>query len=351
MENHALHPPAICTSKIEKSFESSVHENNLPGYLSPVLEAKSYDKNDVPNPLLDKLAQLRKNKVEKFKKRAKSKYITMGFLSDLIALKSSLEKSYKNTWFCVKELIYDHEKSKITGKYCNNRWCLVCNRIRTGKLINGYFAEISGFKQKFMVTLTIPNVSEIGLKPSIKEMNRTFRKILDIARKRGLKINGIRKTECTYNFKTETFHPHYHLIVDGKLQSEFIIHEWLKRYPNANRKAQDLRVADDNSIKELFKYFTKIVTRSKEQTKNEYPIFIKPLDAINRAFYGMRVFQPFGEVKKQNEDIEDIQSENLEFAFDGNIWEWVQTESDWVSEYGELLTENDYNKKITVKTK
>ncbi len=338
-------------TKIEKSLKSSIPGNNSPVGFLPDLMIKDYDKNDNPEPLLDKLAQLRKNKVEKFKKRAKSKYITMGFLSDLIALKSSLEKSYKNTWFCVKELIYDHEKSKITGKYCNNRWCLVCNRIRTGKLINGYFGEISGFKEKHMVTLTIPNISESDLKPAIKDMNKTFRKILDIARKRALKINGIRKTECTYNFKTDTFHPHYHLIVDGKLQSEFIVKEWLKKYPGAKRKAQDIRVANDNSIKELFKYFTKIVTRTKEQNKNEYPVFIKPLDAINRAFYGLRVFQPFGEVKKQSEDIEDIQSENLEFVFDGNIWEWIQTESDWVSEFGELLTQNNYNKKITVKTK
>ncbi len=332
MDNSAIHPPAIDTKIKKNSLEVD-------------------QKKDVENPFLDTLAQLRKNIIDKLDKRAKSKYITLGYLLDLIDLKSELEKSYWNTYHCVKELIYDAEKSKLTGKYCNNRWCLVCNRIRTGKLINGYFAELSKFEKKYFVTLTIPNVPGEHLKTSVKGMKKTFRQILDVGRKRKMILNGIRKMECTYNFKKENFHPHFHLIVDGKEQAEFIVSEWLNRYSTANRKAQDIRIADENKIRELFKYFTKIVSKQKEQDKFLYPVFIKPLDVMNISFRGMRVFQSFGKVKSQSEDVDSIQAENLDSIFEGNIWEWVQDQSDWVSEYGELLTENDYNKKITVITK
>lgn len=346
MDNSVINPPATGT-KIDKFSISADNLSVMPGVKNDLAKVQN---NDIGIPLLDKLAQLRKIESEKFKKRAKSKFITMGFLNDLIAIKSPLKKSYINTLFCVRELMYDTEKGKMTGKYCNNRWCLVCNRIRTGKLMNGYLNEISGLKEKFMVTLTIPNIDENHLNPTIKQMNKDFRKILDNARKKKLPLDGIRKIECTYNMSKDNYHPHFHIIVGGKNQANFILNEWLKKYPKANKKAQDIRKADDNSIKELFKYFTKVVTRKKEQGKNDYPVFIKPLDTINQAFYGKRVFQPFGKIRRQSEEVEEIRAENLTVEFDGNLWEWVQDQSDWVSEYGEMLTGNDYHKKITVKT-
>lgn len=328
--------PSLAGTKLDKNLTNSTPAEDR--------------KNGVDFPILDTLAQLRKNSIVKLRKRAKSKFITMGYLMALIDLESSLKKSYWNTYHCVENLILDPEKGKITGKYCNNRWCLVCNRIRTGKLMNAYLKEISSFKEKYLVTLTIPNIPDAELKNAVKEMKKTFRKILDKARKRKLILNGIRKTECTYNFKENNFHPHFHLIVDGKEQAKFIIDEWLIRYPESNRKAQDFRPANENGIKELFKYFTKVVSKQKDQGKDFYPVFIEPLDKMNLAFYGMRIFQTFGNVKSQSEEVEEIISENLDSVFDGNIWEWVQDQSDWVSEYGELLTDNDYHEKITVKT-
>jgi plasmid rolling circle replication initiator protein Rep len=341
--------PCFCETNLSQKTEFDDSGNQFFDYKTAECNPLSEypEKTDSLN--LDKLAQLRKTVFEKLKKRAKSKFITVGFIYDLINIHSPLEKSYWNTIHCVENLFYNPENNKITGKYCNNRWCLVCNRIRTAKLLNGYMGEISKFQDKTFLTLTIPNVQDNVLEDSIKEMARNFREILNnVARKQKIKIDGIRKIECTYNLTRNDFHPHYHVLIDGREKAEFMQREWLKRYPDANIKAQDIRPADDNSIKELFKYFTKIVSKTDRNSKNEYPVLIEPLDKINIAFYGKRVFQSFGKVKKQSEEVEEIQAEDIGSILEGNIWEWVQDQSDWVSEYGECLTDNDYHKKLKV---
>jgi len=145
-------------------------------------------------------------------------------------------------------------------------------------------------------------------------------------------IIGIRKLECTYNPVTDDFHPHLHFIVSGYQNAVKMREMWLKRNVTAGIKAQDIRKANEDSIMELFKYFSKIVTKEH--------IYIKALDTIMRAMYGLRTFQPMG-VKKAKivtEDIEELQSQiysDLEQR--ETHWSWI--ESDWIDRStGETLT-------------
>jgi hypothetical protein len=145
--------------------------------------------NQAPNvPFLDTLAQLRKTDNSTYSKRAKSKFITNAYLLSLIDLKSPLQKSYWNTFHCSNVLLYDKDEKKIIGKYCNNRWCLVCNRIRSAKLIKSYEKEIESLPDLQFVTLTIPNVHGDDIKKSIELMQINFRRILDKARKQKKKF-------------------------------------------------------------------------------------------------------------------------------------------------------------------
>ncbi|KKM22125.1 hypothetical protein LCGC14_1628470, partial [marine sediment metagenome] len=101
-----------------------------------------------------------------------------------------------------------------------------------------------------------------------------------------------------------------------------IVTEWLKRYPTAIDKAQDIRPADENSIMELFKYFTKIFMKG--------ALYYEPLDTIFRAIYGLLTFQGMGVKKDISEDIEELQAEiykDLEAR--EAIWTWIAT--DWMS--------------------
>jgi len=289
---------------------------------------------------LDTLAQLRK--------RAKAKAITNAICFKLVTLDSPLEKSYRNTLYCSDRL--DQANGKITTKYCKNRWCLVCNRIRTAKLINTYSDPMEKLQDPQLVTLTIPNMIGSDLPGSIAQMTKTFQKIKNTMRLRETPIVGIRKLEVTYNPKRKDFHPHFHLIIEGEDIALDIVNFWLKHFPLARESGQDIRRADMNAGKELFKYFTKLLIKVDGKT-----VFIpQAMDTIFRSMKGRRVFQAMG-MKREAENVEDIEDlkaiEDLELETnlgDDCSWFWQQDALDWVNiETGEILA--GYNASSSIK--
>lgn len=288
-------------------------------------------------PLVHTLAQLGTDPPAKgvniLKKRSVAKYQTIEIILPLIDLNSSLSKAYWSTFHCCNVLLQDGKK--ITGKYCNNRWCIVCNRIRTAKLINGYLPRISqDLTAPFFITLTIPNVSGPELRSSIDGMTRTINKIQNLFRhRRAFRMKGIRKIECTYNTRSKEFHPHLHLLVDGNQVAKELVQSWLMFYPDADKRGQDIRPADQNSLIELFKYSTKITAESKTHPE--------ALDTIFKALYRKRVFQPIGLKKLSvSEDIEGIQAQEIEALKSAvDVWVWEHEVKDWLNSSGELLTE------------
>jgi plasmid rolling circle replication initiator protein Rep len=227
------------------------------------------------------------------------------------------------------------EGNKLTSKYCDARWCNTCNRIRTAKLINGYEQPLKEFKEMYFVTLTIPNVNRNDLKPCIVGMIRNLSNVIKARRRAGNGCNGIRKLECTYNANEDTFHPHFHLVIDGKENAEFIQREWLKRYPSASDKAQNLKPANIETAKELFKYVTKIVTKEKK----DFRIYVPALDVIFQAMYKVRTFQSFGNVRMVSEEVKELDSDTYEQIPEYEFMVWVWRENDWFSMVtGEALT-------------
>ena len=298
--------------------------------------------------LLDTLAQphtksesKHTNSLKTYKKRARAKYLSRALALELAKLNSSLKKSYWNTWHCSNTILQDGQK--LTTTYCNNRWCMVCNRIRTAKLIKGYLPELKKMQDPQFVTLTIPNVTGKDLESTIELMAKEFIKIKNLFyQRRTFQINGVRKIECTHNSDTDEYHPHYHVVLDGKEVGEALIQEWLKRFPEANRGAQDIRSADENSMIELFKYTTKLTTKNKvtrDEGKTTIEVNPKALDTIFQALYKKRTFQSMGWVKMVSEDVEEVDAQIVEDIEEGiDVWQWEQEASDWVNSYGELLT-------------
>lgn len=276
------------------------------------------------------------------KKRAKNAYFSKSLARNLSTLDSPLNKAYRRTIFdCCTTLM--QEGKKLTGKYCDARWCNTCNRIRTARLINGYLKPLQEFEQPYFVTLTIPNVTGSDLRPSIAGMVRTFSNIVKSIRRAKIAFNGIRKLECTYNAEKDNYHPHFHCIVNSSENAERLVSEWLKRYPSAEIIGQDYRKADENSLKELFKYTTKIVSK----VTDGYQIFIPALDTIFRAMYKMRTFQSFGNIRMVKEEIEELQTEEYEIeSYEFVVWEWIG--KDWQSMLtGEMLSGYKPSKQFT----
>ena len=121
----------------------------------------------------NKLEQLRKTatplhlddnctSIETLNKRAKAKYSQEPLLNALIELNSPLKHQYINSLDC--STLLNAQGDKLTSRYCGNRFCKICNRIRTGKLINGYADQLLSLQDPQFLTLTIPNVPAEELK-------------------------------------------------------------------------------------------------------------------------------------------------------------------------------------------
>lgn len=303
-------------------------------------------------PLLDTSAQLvtstSTKTLQSLTRRAKAKFITNGLILPLIDLGSDLQKSYWRTWHCTSNLLQDGQK--LTAQYCNNRWCIVCNRIRTAKMIEKYYPVIkSELPDLHFVSLTIPNVPGDNLRKTIEDIILNFQRIKHKLLVRDhVKIKGIRKIEITYNPGRDDFHPHLHFLMEGKDQAELLKKEWLVRYPEALNFLQDVIKANDGSIIELLKYTAKLVSKNDytrtEDGKIQIQIQAKALDTIFTALRNKRTYQGFGIRLSMNEDVDELKSEVYEEILDGiDTWSWDQDSSDWISTYGELLTGCDAN--------
>jgi hypothetical protein len=124
-----------------------------------------------------------------------------------------------------------------------------------------------------------------------------------------------------------------HILSDSNV-GDLLIAEWLKRFPNASIKAQNTKKAEQSALNEIFKYTTKIIARQKGITY----IYIQALDVIMQALHGRRTFQPFGKIRKIEEDIEQLESIVYSDLPDYEFITWCWNGEDWENTAGEQLT-------------
>lgn len=266
------------------------------------------------------------------KKRARKKYTSYTIAQNLMRENphSSLYNSYERSTHCMETLTPNGE-GRLTAHYCKNRWCPVCQSIRIAVLINGYKPQLEKLKDPYFVTLTRPTCTAEELPWQIKRMAKCFRRIKN--RKRMRSVPGLKKAECTTR-PFGMYHYHYHIIIEGKENAEYLIQEWLKLNPDSDIKGQDMQPADCTKMVELFKYFTKLLAKDRNGVR--HVMDYKRLDVIFRALSGKRIFQPFGGMSMVSEDIEDDELKaTREIA--QQIYEWVI--SDWYgTQHGDGLT-------------
>lgn len=277
-------------------------------------------------------------------KRARRKYFSSNFSLRLVDasknnIRSVLKKSYWNTFHCARQLQVCADGS-VKGHYCKNRWCLVCNSIRTARLIRTYQPILDGWEDKYMVTLTVPNCKGLDLKHSLEYMYYYFTQCKNTFKCRKVKFVGVRKLECTYNAVTNEYHPHFHVIVRKKEVADALVDEWLKRIKYATRAAQDVREANTGSSMELFKYFSKVISKTGKSAdgKAKSTVYADAQDMIFNAVRRKRVFQPFG-FKVSADDSDDKEDEEVTLSEVIAIAEWDTDFHDWFrDDTGEALT-------------
>lgn len=275
-------------------------------------------------------------------KKARKKYFSYGLAVHLANKnpESPLKDSYLHSTLCANELFVD-ENGKAHSKYCKNRWCPLCQSIRIAVLINGYKPQLEKYEELYFVTLTRPTVPAEGLKEQKEKMYKAFTSIRKSTFFRKNDFSGLRKAECTIR-PNGHYHYHFHVLVNSKAAAEFMVERWLKLNPESTRDAQNIREVDksnERSLLEIFKYFTKLIAKLKNQdgTEQAYISYTR-LNTIFEFMKGQRVFQPFGSLRPVEEDFDDEDLEaDLDIEQANSIWRW--SVSDWYNiETGELLS-------------
>jgi len=277
-----------------------------------------------------------------FRKRAWAKSFSNMLAFTLVTQvpDSPLVKQYRNTLYCSSELT--QEENKITSKYCGQRWCAVCNGIRTGKNINRFKPAFEKLKQPMFLTLTAPTVEADKLKEEITtrlaQFSRAVKTLKQYLRRSGKpdQVQIIRKLEVTYS--KGKYHPHFHCIVEGAENANDILKYWMQSRPDADIEAQNIKDANIGSLNELFKYTTKLVFGKKGE-KKLYPAQV--LDTIFLALSTRRTFQTYGNLEQAIEEVEEYQTQGFNIQPENQTFVWINDYKNWLNqETGELIVDS-----------
>lgn len=262
---------------------------------------------------------------------------------------SPLHRKYVQSTACNGTLT--QEDGKIKAFYCKERWCSVCNRIRTATLINKYEPLVAEWDDKYFVTLTLKNTTGEELGQTIDEMIKLFGMCAtSVKQTKKMQFLALRKIEVTFNEIEKTFHPHFHAVVKGKKQAQLLKDYWLGKVNKYKKDTEEYRAVeeaqkivscDDETVKEMFKYFTKLISDQKLNPE--------ALDTIFQAMRGRRTFQAYlpkdvqEKIKQKGEDEEIVldRSTPAITRLDEKIyWDYIPEARNFVDkETGELLTD------------
>jgi plasmid rolling circle replication initiator protein Rep len=282
---------------------------------------------------------------ENLYRTAVSKHFTLHKIYALVDVcDPEREKQYWKSYHCANVVI--QEGTKLSTGLCRKRWCNVCQRKKTAELLNGYSSALKELHEEaplFMVTLTAKNIkatSPKALRDEIRLYNKEFSRIKDNIRKtHSMTLNGFKKVECTYNQNTNEYHPHLHLIIQGKAEAELIKAYWLiqmkKRYGRnkVGHKGQEVKPIGntEKDYIEVFKYATKGSVKDTFEASAE--------DLMIEALEGLQIFKPIGKLKKVKAPKEEAHEQTkADFIEELNeIYFYDRFERDYISASNERL--------------
>lgn len=282
-------------------------------------------------------------------RRAKRKMLSQKLnlkLVDIANKKGEEEraKSYWNAFHCQGKLISSN--GRIFGKFCKNRFCMLCCSIRKAEIINSYLPTIKTWEEPYFVTLTVKSVKARDLKKRVYDVLRAFKIITERNKKRhqrrkGIQLIGIKSLECNFNPQKRIYNPHLHFIVPNKEVADLLITEWCELWTSrfVSHKAQNAtKIWDkENALIEVVKYSTKIFTDPNMAKKGKATappyIYLSALDTIVAALQQHRIFDRFGfNLPKKDKPIrkQTVLSEYSELKYDSKKFDWVKNDTDEV---------------------
>lgn len=272
-------------------------------------------------------------------RRARRKAIAKPLADALVrvSMNGRMTAAYKRTRDDCAERIFQ-TNGKLHTKFCGSRWCITCSMQRLARVWVGYGDELLSWKNPYLVTLTIPNVPAIELRASVKKMHHKFRTCWKHLRyENNLAVQMVRATEITYSKKNDTYHPHMHLIVNGRQVAVRMVKEWLKRWPDATNAAQDIRKADRKMMFEVAKYAVKMATDTKDENGLRDVVPPVKLNTIFTAIRDLRMWAAVGLESQLDREIKDDGAMEMTETTTARkrvseeiLWEWCQMQRDWI---------------------
>lgn len=275
-------------------------------------------------------------------KKTRKKLVTQWINLPLILLNSPFKKYYERAYHCSSRLY--QEGKKLQSRYCNSRTCITCNGIRTAAYIKHYGDELMNLEEPFFLTLTAPTVecfdSDV-LRNYIDGREFIWRKIYKNSKgshKSPVSLKGMRSMEITAR-PDDHYHIHFHFIIDGYKNAEWVKSQWLKHYSSASEKAQHIApITSKSGLLEVFKYGTKFIEKIDKigksgKVEGYEKVPAERTDLIMRALDRKRLISTFGGVRKmKDDDVNEMEVESqieLDVAYD--IWDWYNNLEDWFS--------------------
>lgn len=123
------------------------------------------------------------------------------------------ERCGSESW--VYQSVADPSRLKIVSNHCGDRLCMVCSRIRAMAVQDALRALCATKTRLRFITLTLADTSD-GLAPSLDRLYRHFRSLRATDWWSSHVEGGVAFLEVKYSNRARRWHPHFHLIVEGK---------------------------------------------------------------------------------------------------------------------------------------
>lgn len=228
--------------------------------------------------------------------------------------------------YCAECGVYTVTKASL----CHDRLCPICTwrraiqRCNTLKTAMDYLMTEANNDHYFFLTLTVPNCIPSDLSETVKSMSASWAKL----RRRVCfsKITGwARSLEITYNNRTHTMHPHYHVILDTDKDLTIsdtwdIIKAWCALTHGAKAEAQNISeilpseadTAECNTfikkILEAFKY-TQKTSDLDTMPVSEFRIYADQIAGARAVAYGGKIKIAIADLGLKEEDDNDEPTE------------------------------------------
>lgn len=181
------------------------------------------------------------------------------------------------------------------GNFCGNRFCPHCAYNKSIDDATMIYSMIMGINEDnsykysyILLTLTAPNVSSDSLNEEIKNYYNACHLLFKYKEVKKITLGYIRKFEVTYNENTDTYHPHYHLLICVKnsyfKSRDYISRKrWLELWKKAKKDESitqlDVRKLNDKNLFKSILELSKYVAKSADYLINKkvFEVFYKSL--------------------------------------------------------------------------